>query len=249
MEVFFMVADQLYHDDPRKLAEIKACAAATYYMAFRLGEGAATSGDSLSPDAHHLHANMAFFRFPNDPHFYPATAGTKFPADVFPTTFDVIHDTHKTSTHRGSSHQGAHRNPSHTGKPFDVVLLIWHYVTNFPPPPTGPFFPTIRTNDLTYVMQRTAQHDSIRLDPARLTARCMRTGSATMLRNMKNKLLEQQDLEQIRDHGRWTSDVGSRIYAHASPDAEKMVIPPSLYDSGFMTPHYLRWFYMTPAVH
>ena len=67
----------------------------------------------------------------------------------------------------------------------------------------------------------------------------MRTGSATMLRNMKNKLLEQQDLEQIRDHGRWTSDIGSRMYAHASPDAEKTVIAPSLYDSGFMTPHYL----------
>ena len=164
MEVFFMVADQLYHDNPRKLAEIKACAAATYYMAFRPGEGAATSGDSLSPDAHNLQAWL-LSAFPTTLISTPPLLVQNSQKTFFPSPSMSSMTPTKTSTHRGSSNQGAHRNPSHTGKPFDVVLLIWHYVTNFPPPPTGPFFPTIRTNDLTYVMQRTAQHDSIRLDP------------------------------------------------------------------------------------
>jgi len=68
-----------------------------------------------------------------------------------------------------------------------------------------------------------------------------------MLRNMKNKLIHQRDLETIRTHGNWaSSDVGANIYSHNSPDAEELVKAPSLYDVGFMTPHYLRWFYMTP---
>jgi hypothetical protein len=191
---------------------------------------------------------MAFFRFKDDHNFYPAVAGTVFPNNEIPISFDVLHDTHKTSAHRGASHRGAHRNPCLTGKPFDVVLKIWHYVTNYPPPSGGAFFPNITAHELTIVMQLTAIRPTVRLDPKRLTARCMRTGSATMLRNMRNKMMDQQDLEMIRDHGQWTSDVGSRVYAHSSPDARNIVIAPSMYDSGFMTLHYLRWFYMTPAV-
>ena len=95
-------------------------------------------------------------------------------------------------------------------------------------------------------MQTTATHELVRLDPKRLTARCMRSGSVTMLRNMKNKLINQQDLEHIRDHGSWLGDTGSRIYSHASPDAEKLLVAPSLYDRGYMTLQYLRWYYMTP---
>ena len=95
-------------------------------------------------------------------------------------------------------------------------------------------------------MQETAIHPSIGLDPQRLTNRCMRSGSVTMLRNMKNKLIHQRDLEAIRDHGNWAGNIGADIYAHDSPDAEQLVKAPSLYDDGFMTPHYLRWFYMTP---
>ena len=91
-------------------------------------------------------------------------------------------------------------------------------------------------------MKLTANHQDVQLDAKRLTARCMRSGSVTMLRNMKNNLIHQQDLVHIRDHGNWAGD----IYAHANPDAERLLVAPSLYDCGFMTINYLRWFYMTP---
>ena len=251
MKIFFTIASERYIHDSRKSAEIQACAAATYYMALRAAEGAASStttrDSESSPDAHHIRENKAYFRFKDDPMFYPAVAGTVFPSGATPTTFDIIMDTSKNFTHRGSSHRGAHRNPNPSGKPFDVVLIIWNYVSRFPPSAAGAFFPNIVASDLTTIMKLTANHPTVRLDPLRLTARCMRSGSATMLRNMKNNLIEQRDLAAIRDHGQWSSDVGSQVYAHASPDAERLVIAPSLYDSGFMTLHYLRWFYMTPA--
>ena len=251
MTVFFKIAAHYFRHDPRKSAEIQACAATTYYMALRAAEGAAATASNrdspLSPDGHHLRTNEAFFRFPEDDRMYPACAGTVFPPGALPITFDVLQDSSKTYLQRGAAHCSAHRNPSVTGKSFDVVLLVWNYVTNFPPTPGGTFFPTILASDLTYIMKQTAMDPTVLLDPNRLTARCMRTGSATMIKNMSNKLLQQQDLEMIRDHGRWISDVGNRIYAHQNPDAQRMVIAPSLYDDGYMTPNYLRWFYMTPT--
>ena len=250
MEVFFSIATTYYSTQARKSAEIQACAAATYYLALRAAEGAAkstTDRDEESPNGHHIRADKAFFRFHNDPKFYPAVAGTVFPLGATPILFDVLQDTAKNSMQRGSSHRGAHRNPNPDGKPFDVVLLIWKYVQQFPPSADGAFFPNILAADLTTIMKMTADHPNVKLDPNRLTARCMRSGSATMLRNMKNNLIEHRDLEMIRDHGQWTSNVGSQVYAHASPDAERLIIAPSLYDCGFMTLHYLRWFYMTPV--
>ena len=56
-----------------------------------------------------------------------------------------------------------------------------------------------------------------------------------MLRNMKNNLIDHQEPAMIRDHFQWAGDVGSRIYVHASPDAQRLLVAPSLYDSGFMT--------------
>lgn len=249
MKVFFHVADALHNNNPRKLAELKACAAATYYMALRAAEGASRNTKPSdcpdSPDTHHLMTSKAHFRFPNDDAFYPAHADTRFPPGATPITFDILMDNHKTALQRGSAHKSAHRNPNPTGS-FDVVDLLWDYVTKYPPPSDGKFFPTITTQDLTDTMQATARHPSVQLDPTRLTARCMRSGSVSMLRNMKNKMINQQELEHIRDHGSWLGDTGSRIYSHASPDAEKLLVAPSLYDCGFMTLHYLRWFYMTP---
>jgi len=250
MSVFFQVASLRYSSNPQKCAEIKASAAATFYLALRSAEGAAGSSsarDEDSPESHHIRANKAFFRFERDDHFYPAIHGTIFPAGKLPTSFDIIQDSTKNTLSRGSAHRGAHRNPHPSGQPFDVVLLVWDYVTRYPPLPTGAFFPTITTSDLTSTMHDTARHPSINLDPKRLSNRCMRSGSVTMLRNMKNKLIHQRDLETIRAHGNWASaDVGANIYSHNSPDAEELVKAPSLYDDGFMTPHYLRWFYMTP---
>ena len=249
MDVFFKVATAYYHDNPRKCAEIKACAAATYYLALRAAEGASASASAreLSDDAHHIAADKAFFRFPNSTVFYPAVAGTTFPPGETPMFFDFLQDTSKTSLARGSAHRSAHRNPRRDGQPFDVVLLIWQYVTTYPPQQHGAFFPTIVSADLTHIMKLTANHPDVQLDAKRLTARCMRSGSATMLRNMKNNLIHQRDLEHIRDHGNWAGDVGADIYAHANPDAERRLIAPSLYDCGYMTINYLRWFYMTPV--
>jgi hypothetical protein len=65
---------------------------------------------------------------------------------------------------------------------------------------------------------------------------------------MNNKLIEQQQLQQIRDHGNWSSEVGEQVYAHDTPDARRLLVVPSLYDCGFMTVDYLRWYYMTPAI-
>ena len=252
MSVFFQVASYQYRDNPQRSAEIQACAAATYYMALRPAEGAASTTQArdgppeYSPDAHHLLAAKVCFRFKNDPQFYLAHAGTVFPPGKVPESMDILQDSTKNTTQRGSAHRGAHRNPNPDGKPFDVVLLVWNYVTRFPPHPDGPFFPNITAQDITVTMKLTANHSSVRLDPNRLTARCLRSGSVTMLRNMKNNLINQQDLARIRDHGQWAGDVGSHIYAHASPDAERLLVAPSLYDDGFMTLHYLRWFYMSP---
>ena len=171
-----------------------------------------------------------------------------FPAGKIPESTDILLDTAKNFLHRGSSHRSAHRNPNPNGKPFDVILIVWAYVSRFPPQPNGPFFPNFTAQDITVSMQLIAHHPSVQLDPKRLTPRCLLSGSATMLRNMKNNLINHQDLATIRDHGQWTSDVGSRIYAHDSPDATRLLIAPSLYDSGFMTLHYLRWFLHVSSV-
>jgi hypothetical protein len=238
-----------YASSPRICAEVKASAAATFYLALRSAEGAAASSsmrNADSPDSHHIRPDKAYFRFHNNDEFYLAAQGTIFPPGETPTSFDILQDTSKNTLTRGSAQRGAHRNPNPSGHPFDVVLLLWDYVSRFPPSPTGAFFPNITTSHLTSTMQETAIHPSIRLDPQRLTNRCMRSGSVTMLRNMKNKLVHQRDLEAIRDHGNWAGNIGADIYAHDSPDAEQLVKAPSLYDDGFMTPHYLRWFYMTP---
>ena len=102
MEVFFRVATAYYHDNPRKSAELQACAAATYYTALRAAEGASstsTARDGMredNPDAHHIPAHHAFFRFKDDHRFYPAVAGTAFPPGQTPTNFDILQDTSKT---------------------------------------------------------------------------------------------------------------------------------------------------------
>jgi hypothetical protein len=256
MEHFYLAAKAQQHRSPQVKAEVIACAMTTYYMALRAGEGVAMSNskrksntaddDELSPDQHNLQAKLCSFRFPNDHNFYPAHRGTVFPAGKVPISFDVLQDTSKTSLQRGSSHISAHRNPNLPGAvTFDVVLSLWDYVSNYPPPKEGDFFPSITIADIAKTMKITANHPDVRLDDSRLTPRCMRSGSATMLRNLKNNIIEQQDLEMIRDQGRWACDTGSRIYSHQSADASRLLVQPSLYDSGFMTLHYLRWFYMS----
>jgi hypothetical protein len=250
MRVFFIVAKILFHDNPRKLAEVCACGALTYYMALRANEGAAKSvsarDDAETPDSHHLHTRHVFLRFNGSTEFFPTCVGTVYPPNQIPSSVDVIQDSTKNTLQRGSQHRGAHHNPRTDKLPFDVVDIVWAYVSAFPPPPSGAFFPSITSADLTYTMQQTAIHPDVQLDPTRLTARCLRPGSATMMRNMKNQLVQQEDLLRIRDHGQWAGNVGAHVYAHQSPDSEKILVAPSLYDSGFMSIMYLRWFYMTP---
>ena len=113
---------------------------------------------------------------------------------------DIRQDTTNNFLQRGSSHRGAHRNPNPNGKPLDVVLFVWNYVSRFLLQPSDPFFPSITAHDITVTMQLTANHPSA-IDPNRLTARCLRSGSVTKLSNMKNNLINHQDLAMIRDHG------------------------------------------------
>lgn len=256
MREFFSLADTLLAHDHRRRLEVKACGALTYYMALRANEGAAKSsrtrdalpgGEDDSPDAHHLRARHVQLRFPHDDTFYPATGGTIFPPGLSPSSVDALQDSTKNTLQRGSQHRGAHPNPRVDKQPFCVVAIVWEYVQSFPPPTDGAFFPSITSADVSAILQRVAVLPHVRLDPARLSMRCLRSGSATMLRNLKNQLVEQQDLAQIQQHGQWAGDVGAHVYAHASPDAQRLVVPPSMYDSGFMGLNYLRWFYMSPV--
>ena len=160
-------------------------------------------------------------------------------------SIDTLHDSSKNTLQRGSQHRGAHSNPRADKLPFCVVSLVMDYVETFPPPGDGAFFPSILASDVSAVLRATAFVDH--LDPNRLSARSLRSGSVTMLRNLKNQLLAEQDLVSIRDHGNWAGDIGSQAYAQASPDAQRLLVPASLYNCGFMTTAYLRWFYMTPA--
>lgn len=249
MQTFFRVADLILALDNRKRLEVKACAALTYYLALRPTEGAAGSRllrdsdpDYLTEDAHHLRTSKVAMRFVDDQIFTPI--GPRPPGRVV-ASIDTLQDTSKNTLQRGSQHRGAHANPRVDRLPFCVVALVMEYVEAFPPPPTGAFFPTILASDVSVVLRETARVEG--LDPARLSARSLRSGSATMMRNLKNQLLAEQDLVAIRDHGNWAGDVGAQVYAHASPDAQRFLVPASLYDCGFMTTAYLRWFYMTPA--
>jgi hypothetical protein len=248
MEIFFRVADTMFSGNDRKRLQVKACAALTYYLALRPTEGAAgsvaarDSPDALSPDAHYLLTRKTVMRYVGDPEFYPI--GPPLPGRRV-ASIDILQDSTKNTLQRGSQHRGAHPNPALDGRPFCVVALVLEYVTAYPPPPQGPFFPSILASDVSLVFRQVAFQ--LGLDPARLSARCLRSGSVTMLRNMKNQLLAEQDLVAIRDHGCWAGNVGSQVYAHASPDAQRLLVPASLYDSGFMTIAYLRWFYMSPA--
>jgi len=258
MAEFFITARQVYSTQPHTLSEVSCAAALTYYMSLRANEGAAKTvamrnnsdvdhDAEESPDTedgHHLLAKHVFLRFKDDPKFYPAVQGTIFPLGQTPIYLDVIQDSTKTSMARGSQHRSAHPNPNPDKSPFCVIAIAWEYITNFPPPANGAFFPTTLSSHTTTIMHLTA--DRVGLDRARLSARCVRSGSVSMMRNMKHHLIEAQELIQIRDHGRWAGDTGSHVYAHQNPDAQRLLIAPSLYDSGFMTIAYLRWFYMTP---
>jgi hypothetical protein len=235
MAIFFTIAARVYAFQPRKSAEVQAAAALTYYLALRANEGAAKSvstrdRDEDTPDTQDAH--------------HPATEGTPFPTGQHPTSVDVLQDSTKTSQARGSSHRSAHLNPRPDKQPFCVVSIVWEYIQRFPPPRNGAFFPTTLSSDTTAIMKLTAIQTN--LDPTRLSARCLRSGSVTMLRNMKHQLIEAQELVQIRDHGQWSGNDGERTYSHDSPDARKLLVAPSLYDAGFMTIAYLVWFYMTP---
>lgn len=249
MQTAFRMADQLHASNDRMRREVKACAALTYYMALRPSEGAAKSylsresdPDELTEDAHHLRTAKVAMRYQDNPQFVPI--GPRSPGHTV-VSIDILQDTSKNTLQRGSQHRGAHANPRADKLPFCVVGLVMEYVEAYPPPAQGAFFPTILASDVTAVLRATALAEG--LDPARLSARSLRSGSATMMRNLKNQLLAEQDLVAIRDHGNWAGDIGSQIYAHASPDAQRLLVPASLYDCGFMTTAYLRWFYMTPA--
>ena len=249
MQVFFRTVDEMHAGDDRRRLEIKACAALTYYLALRPTEGAAGSrflrdsdADDLSEDAHHLRTCKVAMRYADGGDFLPI--GPSLPGRLV-SSIDILQDTSKNTLQRGSQHRGAHVNPRADKLPFCVVALVMAYVDAYPPSREGAFFPTILSSDVSVALRATALAE--RLDPARLSARSLRSGSVTMLRNLKNQLLAEQDLVAIRDHGNWAGDVGSQIYAHASPDAQRLLVPASLYDCGFMTTAYLRWFYMTPA--
>ena len=217
-------------------------------MCLRAGEGSAVGPESSdSDDSHHMMAAKVSFRFTGDQTFYNAVAGTVYPHNILPASVEFLQDTSKNIHQRGSQHRGAHRNPRLDGRPFDCVMLVWEYVSAFPPPAAGRLFPSITVQDITDVMQSAAVRPEVKLDPVRLTARCLRPGSATMVKNMRSQLMHQQDLIAIRDHGRWAGDVGAAIYAHSNPDTDRSITAPSLYDDGFMTIPYLQWFYMSPA--
>ncbi len=66
------------------------------------------------------------------------------------------------------------------------------------PPWEGAFFLNILSSDVLTALG--APPAAEQLDPARLSARSLRSGSVTMLRNLKNQLLAEQDLVAIRDH-------------------------------------------------
>lgn len=249
MRTFFRVADNMFSGDNRKRLEIKACGALTYYLGLRPTEGAAKSRsfrdsdpEDLSEDAHHLRTCKVAMRYLDDDAFIPI--GPRSPGRTV-ISIDTLHDSSKNTLQRGSQHRGAHVNPRPDKLPFCVVSLVMDYVDAFPPPREGAFFPTILASDVSVVLRATALAEG--LDPLRLSARSLRSGSATMLRNLKNQLLAEHDLMAIRDHGNWAGDIGAHVYAHASPDAQRLLVPASLYDCGFMTTAYLRWFYMTPA--
>jgi hypothetical protein len=267
MRVFFEVAAIHHRNDPQKAAEVRACAAIQYYCALRANEAAAKSvsaresrdaavvvantneldDDDESPDvAHHLMAAHCHFQFIHDDRYYPAHAGTVFPPGKTPDAFDILQDTHKTSSSRGSSHRGAYPNPNSDKQPFCVMDMLWHYVTHYPPPANGAFFPGITSADVTLIMKMTA--NKVGLDEKRMSSRAIRSGSATMFKNMKTQLIDQQQLQNIRDQGNWVSNVGERIYAHDDPASRRILSAPTLYDAGFMTIAYLIWYYMTPAV-
>jgi hypothetical protein len=271
MKVFFEVAASHYLNNTRKAAEVRACAALQYYAALRANEAApksASTRDSRNaaaaaaaaanapeeldendetPDvAHHLMAAHCHFQFKHDARYYPAHAGTVFPPGKTPDAFDILQDSHKTSSSRGSSHRGAYPNPNPDKQPFCVMDMLWHYVTKYPPPADGAFFPNITSADVTLIMKMTA--DKVGLDSKRMSARAIRSGSATMFKNMTTQLIDQQQLQNIRDQGNWVSDTGDRIYAHSDPASRRILSAPTLYDAGFMTIPYLIWYYMTPAV-
>jgi hypothetical protein len=264
MQQFFIVNARENKSNPRILAEIAASAGLQYFCAFRANEAspkaaqqaiAAAARVSAAHDdvndeelevTHHLQAGHCSFRFLHDAQYYLACQGTIFPADKYPDSFHILQDTHKTSMARGTSHRSVFPNPALNKQPFCVLDLLWQYVTCFPPPASGAFFPDIVSGHTTHIMKITAR--SLTLDDTRMSTRAIRSGSVSMLRNMNNKLIEQQQLQEIRDHGNWSSAVGEQVYAHDTPDARRLLVVPSLYDCGFMTVDYLRWYYMTPAV-
>ena len=243
------ISAQLGESQPSRAAELRAALTLTYTMALRPNEGAArtlTDAEDDADDSHHVRANLASVRFKGDATFYQATAPALFPTDRAPESIDILQDHSKTSMstvrQRGAEHKSTPRNPYPDGRPFDAVLEVLDYLRRCPPAPGGALFPNVTSADIGAFLKAVAVNEG--LDPARLTTRALRSGAATMMRNLKTHSDDAGELDAIQQLGGWTSTVGNRVYAHSSPSELRA---PSLYNDGFMTIAYLRWFYMSAA--
>ena len=137
-----------------------------------------------NPDvSHHLKSSHCSFRFANDPTHYPTHECTRFPVRKSPSP---LQDTHRTHLARSVSHRCVYLNPNAGGLSFCALALLWSYISPFS-------WCFLTSCPSTPPMPR----DQWQKDETRLPSRAIGSGPVTMLRNMRNKLVERQELEAI----------------------------------------------------
>jgi len=238
-----------FYADRNKQLEVTAIGLLTYALIMRSNEGAgkqlANLGEDVEQSSHALHSNLVAFKFGTDA-FYPCTEPSTFPSDQQPTSVEVLLASGKviSSTHkkkRGESHKAAHRNP-HPDRPC-AVLATWLYVLANPRTPGSRFF-SLPSSSFGQCLRRAATSEG--LDPKRLNMSSIRPGATTMVTNLTNHNISSQSRDAVQAVGGWHSDVGNHIYAHNGGSELAALTTPTLYDDGYMTIPYLRWYYMTP---
>ena len=238
-----------FFSDPLQQLEVTAIGLLTYALIMRSNEGAgkhlANLGDDLERSSHALHSELVAFKFGTD-RFYPCTKPSDFPVGQQPTSVEIIQASGKviSSTHkkkRGECHKAAHRNPN-PDRPC-AVAATWAYVTAHPRKKGSRFF-SLPSSSFGQCLQRAATSEQ--LDPKRLNMSSIRPGATTMVTNLTNHNISSQSRDAVQAVGGWNSNIGNHIYAHNGGSELAALTTPSLYDDGYMTIPYLRWYYMTP---
>ena len=245
MSLIFRDIDTTFVSDRRARVTLSAVIAMAYGLCCRIHEvlyaGRRVNRQGQPLIDHAIRSPHLSFSFRDDRQIYPASVPSDFPPGQRPIQMTCFHDSLK-NWQGGSGTRAVAANPS--GVPFCLVQRVFDYVVAYPPPHKGHLFPDVHATTVSTIIKRVAE--SQQLDSSRACPHAMRVGSETMVTALRHAAPAVSSAQE-QEHGMWRSAQGLRPYQRSalSSGAELSM---ALYDEGFMTLEYLRWYYMSEAI-